>query len=73
MDKIIYSNNKNKHLGKKEILYFGLVSVLIAVLIVFGTVFILGVDLLSCNMTIFVLAFFGVLFASWIILLLRNC
>ncbi len=73
MNNIIFENDKNKGLTKESILYYGLVAILITVSLIFGVALVVGIDFARENLVEFLLAFFSVLFVSWMILLFRKC
>ena len=71
MENFIFEKNKGG-IDKVDILYSGLYAVLIAIMIVFGYVFLFAVELAHCNMVRLVTAFFIVLITSWVVLLIRK-
>lgn len=71
MENFIFEKNKGG-IDKMDILYSGLYAVLIAIMIVFGYVFIFSVELAHCNMVRLVASFFIVMIASWVVLLIRK-
>ncbi len=72
MEDFIFEKDKRR-ITKNDILYSGLYSLLIAIIIVFGYILLFSIELASCSMTRLTISFFIVLIASWVILLVRKC
>lgn len=64
---------KKKGLDREMIISCGIIALVASTGILFGTLFLLGIDVANCNSAVFVSLFSVLSAVIWGILLCRNC